>query len=239
MRHVRARDAAHALALLGEMGPEARVFAGGTSFAPVTPDPLPMLGVDVSGADFGPMLAIAEGVADIAANATLESLRRDPALKAALPGLTDLLARVGSTAVRNLGTPGGGIAWPGGDLRVALAPLGALAVFAAAGAAPVEQAAGVRGDVLTRIRIPLPPPGAWVVEKLGHRERFSPAKLIVSVHAAPNGPRLALGGAGLGLRTGLHAPPLLEGLEPTLARIARGMLEDALERTAERNAGCA
>ncbi|MGG7566014.1 FAD binding domain-containing protein [Rhodovulum sp. DZ06] len=231
MRHARAKDAAHALALLGAMGPGARVFAGATTFAPVTPDPLPALGVDVSGADFGSMLEIAGGAADIAANAPLEALRRDPALRAALPPLADLLARVGAMAVRNLATLGGGVIWPGGDLRAALAPLGAEAVFAKAGAVPVEDAAQETGDVLTRIRIPLPAPGAWTVEKLGHRERFSPAKLILSVHRGDGPPRLALGAAGRGLTTGTDPGALLSGLGRTEARIARAMLSDALERT--------
>lgn len=110
---------------------------------------------------------------------TLESLRRDPRVKARNPALVTLLGLVAGLGVRTLATVGGNIGWGAGDLVPLLL----------AHDARIETSAGVhdaaslpRGALLLGVRLPPQPPMSFV-EKAGYRAAFSPTLITVALCA--------------------------------------------------------
>ena len=185
--------------------------------------------IDVSGADFGPDVSqLPSGGLRFAANATLEALRCDPLVASRLAALSDLLALVGASGVRNLATLGGNLAWGSGDTEVLLAALRAEYVLAGGGRCPV----GLRlpADSLV-VAVEVPASGARdvFVEKVGHRASFSPSKLVVAGARCESGWRIAarLGPTPVTCRT-IEAGPTAElafpASQPRLARIAENLV---------------
>lgn len=113
----------------------------------------------------------------IGALTTLEALRRDARLAAGWPALATLLGDIGSAGVRAQATVGGNLAWEGGDLRPA---------FLAAGAVIERQ-----GSLIEAVRLPHETGTRLFVEKIGHREAFSPTLVVVAGAVRLSGGRFA------------------------------------------------
>lgn len=128
---------------------------------------------------------------ELSAFAPLETLRRDPLLGRALPALAALIGGVGAAPVRRLGTLGGNLCWPAGDLRCAMLALDATGRFARGGERALHDAPG--DDLLVAVRIPLVARLA-VFEKVGYRAAFSPSLVTVAVVREAGGFRVAAGG---------------------------------------------
>ncbi|MDJ0929764.1 FAD binding domain-containing protein [Breoghania sp.] len=143
--------------------------------------------IDVSDVDFGPTVKpLDNGDLRITANAHLEELRLDPVIVARLPALSELLALVGASGIRNLATIGGNLAWGLGDTEILLVALGAQALFA--GGTRIAIGNSLPTDVLmTAIEVPPALSANVFVEKVGHRASFSPAKVVVSGCQLPDG----------------------------------------------------
>ncbi|MCC7484405.1 MAG: xanthine dehydrogenase family protein subunit M [Burkholderiales bacterium] len=127
------RDSRHAVALLAEHGPSARVLAGGTDllvelkFGAETPRVI----VDLSRAhDLKPIALTAEGLG-IGALATHGEIMRSPLIREFTPVLAEAAHTIGAAQTRNLGTLGGNLASgvPSMDSGPALYALEALVVL--------------------------------------------------------------------------------------------------------------
>jgi carbon-monoxide dehydrogenase medium subunit len=143
--------------------------------------------IDLGGIDFGAPVTRAGDALRLSADATLETLRRDPLLGAALPALAGLIDRMAGLGTRTLATLGGNVAWRAGDL---VPPLLALdAEVEGAGGARTPLAAWLAGppSLIVALHAPIRP---LACEKVGRREAFSPAVVTVAV----SGTRAAIGG---------------------------------------------
>lgn len=108
---VAARDAQHAVALLAEHGPSARVIAGGTDlladlkFTPETPRVM----VDISRAPDLKGIALRDDGLAIGALVTHTEIMRSPVIRELFPALVDAAHTIGAVQTRNLGTVGGNL----------------------------------------------------------------------------------------------------------------------------------
>lgn len=209
---VRAASAQQALAARRSLGPGAVFVAGATALQLAwgvaeeeSPDASHL--VDLLGG------ALPAGIDDVilpdgtlalrvGAAARLESLRRDPRLRAWVPRLCDAIDAIASPGVRNLATLGGNIGWRCGDALPALLASQARAGLAEGGVAPlVEILDAARrdpaGDLPLIEAVFLPKgssahAGGWsVFEKVGWRATFSPSRLTLAVEASEQGGRIA------------------------------------------------
>lgn len=155
----------------------------------------------------------------IGALTTLDELARNPLVGRYIPPLQGLLNHVAGPGVRHLGTVGGNLA-TGGDLSA----------LALALDVTVDIVGGkcANGESITRW-LPEPAPGDLVrsvtvpdcrrwriaVEKLGHRERFSPTRVTVACAHDGRQFRLAVCGEG--------APGRLVMTEATLQDLTTGL----------------
>jgi CO/xanthine dehydrogenase FAD-binding subunit len=195
MTYVTARGVEAALASMREFGSGACFIAGGTALQLAWPDGrLDRPVVDISCVDMGPVASAQAGLLRVAANARLEDVRRDPAVRVHAPILADMIAQIGALGVRHLATVGGNIAWRCGDLVPLLLVLDATLRFAGDSTRPL--AAGFDwplGDLIVSVEIPLPIPPLCLAEKIGLRAAFSPSVITVAAaHGAS--PRIAVGG---------------------------------------------
>lgn len=176
----------------------------------------------------------------LSAFSPLEALRRDPMVSAELPALAHLLTQVASAPVRRLGTLGGNLCWPAGDLGGAMLALGARLCFARAGevaAAPAHELP--TDDLLTEVVVPV---GAsfTVFEKIGYRAAFSPTLMTVAIVRDASGIRVAAGGGPTPAQRLTDIETLLTsggGDEPALQQAVRAQLHtvsDALAAASER-----
>jgi carbon-monoxide dehydrogenase medium subunit len=162
-----------ALALLAELGDEARPLAGGHSLIPMMKLRMAAPGhlVDLRGV--GSLRAIEDQGADIVIGCmvTLAEIARSDLLAEAVPILRETALQIADPQVRYLGTIGGNVANgdPGNDMPAVMMALGATY--------DMEGAAGKRGvaarsfydgayetalrpgEIVTAIRIPRPPGG--------------------------------------------------------------------------------
>ena len=162
-----------AVALLGRYGEEARLLAGGHSLIPMmklrlaTPDHL----IDLGGvADLGG-IGEADGAVRIGAMTTQAAVIASDLLAARFPILRETAELIADPQVRNCGTLGGNVANgdPGNDMPAVMICLGASYVLSGPGGERQVAAkdfyegafaTAIREDeVLTGIRIPLPPAG--------------------------------------------------------------------------------
>jgi carbon-monoxide dehydrogenase medium subunit len=108
---VAARNAQHAVALLAEHGPSARLIAGGTDlladlkFTPETPRVM----VDISRAADLKGIALRDDGLAIGALVTHTEIMRSPIIKELFPALVHAAHTIGAVQTRNLGTLGGNL----------------------------------------------------------------------------------------------------------------------------------
>jgi carbon-monoxide dehydrogenase medium subunit len=132
--YVMPRTVREAVGLLAELGPGARVLAGGQSLIPlmrlrrarpshiVDLQALPLAGIGTAPDD-----PTGETGITIGPMTTHASLERSPGLRERFPLLSDVARHIGDPVVRNLGTIGGAVAFahPAGDWGPALMAAGA------------------------------------------------------------------------------------------------------------------
>jgi len=167
-----------ALKLLKKHGDDAKVLSGGMSLLPMLKLRLasfPHL-VDIGRIPGLDAIKEEKGVGRIGAMARQAALERSEVVRAKLPILADALPLIADSLVRNRGTIGGNVANgdPGNDQPAIMIALGA--TFVARGSKERSIAAGefyqglyqtalAPGEILTEIRIPVPPAksgGAYV-----------------------------------------------------------------------------
>jgi carbon-monoxide dehydrogenase medium subunit len=169
-----AASVADAVRLLGELGPDAKLLAGGHSL-------LPMMKLRIAAPtaliDLGrikELRGIREvgGEIHIGAMTTETDLLRSPLVAAKLPLLAEGASLIADPQVRNKGTIGGDIAHgdPGNDHPALMLALGASFVLAGPRGERVVSADGFfvgiyatqlgPDEVLTQIRVPVPPAGS-------------------------------------------------------------------------------
>lgn len=170
-----------AVALLAELGDEARALAGGHSLIPMMKLRLaaPEALVDLS------RIAELKGVREeggevvVGAMTTQHQLLQDPILAEKLPLIPETSAVIADPQIRYRGTLGGNVANgdPGNDMPAVMMTLDAAYVLAGPNGERSVKArefyqgayftAAEDGEILTAVRIPTPPAGAgWAYEKL-------------------------------------------------------------------------
>jgi CO/xanthine dehydrogenase FAD-binding subunit len=161
----------------------------------------------------------------------LERLRVDPQVRAALPALAALLKDLGSAPVRRLGTLGGNLCWPAGDLGPVMLALGAVFRFHRSGAMPACAADAMpAGELLLEVRVPCAP-HRTVLEKVGHRAAFSPTLVTVALTDAPDGLRIAVGGGVTAARRLFRTEALFDGgAVPTVRSVRDAVAAEMVTR---------
>jgi aerobic carbon-monoxide dehydrogenase medium subunit len=222
VRYLRAKSYEQAFEALAD--PEAKVLAGGQSLLPVLKLRVvrPSLLVDIGGLD-GAGAEVRDRELAIGALVTWDALSALPELET--PGLAavrECAATIGDLQVRNRGTLGGSLAHadPASDMPAALLALGARIVLRSAGGertvdaadfflGPFQTALGA-GEILSEVRVPVPPAGSGsAYEKIEHpASGFALAGAAVLVRAD--------GSRSLAV-TGLGARPFLLAEEADLA----------------------
>lgn len=152
--------------------------------------------IDLAGIDFGPKVAASADGLRLSAAATLERLRGDAVLAAALPALPALVGRMAGLGVRTMATLGGNLAWRAGDLVPPLLALGA-EVETPDGRLPLAAWLAGAPTLILAVHVR---PAPLAVEKVGRREAFSPTVVTV----ARSGGRIAVGGGAVPPQVGDH-----------------------------------
>ncbi len=169
----RAGSIDEAVALLGRFGESGRLIAGGHSLLPLMKLRLaePQHLVDIRRVPGLSGVREEGGVLVIGAATPYQVLERSPVVRARLPIVAEAAAQIGDAQVRNMGTLGGSLAHadPAADMPAVMLAVGAELVSAGPKGRrtyPVDSffrklftTALGPGEVLTEIRIPLPPPG--------------------------------------------------------------------------------
>lgn len=172
-------------------------------------------------------LTISGGAVRIGAAVSHRRIERDPAVAAALPALAQMTRQVANVRVRNAGTVAGNLCFaePHSDPATLLLALEARVVIAAPSG---EREIGLDefvlgplqttlsdGELVIRIIVPLPPPGAQVVyQRFAVKER--PAANVAVVAGGPPGTtRVVVGAAGPRPVRVHAAEALLEAGEPS------------------------
>ena len=179
----RATSVEHALDLLGRLGPEARVIAGGHSLLPMMKLRLaaPEYLIDIN--DLADLAYIEEGDGEIRVGALTRhrELLESELLAGRLPIIREAEQLIADPVVRNRGTIGGALcqADPAEDLSAVCSTLGAQAVIRGAGGDRVlgmddfnqgayETAVGP-GEMLVEVRFPLRDHHGSAYEKVKRR----------------------------------------------------------------------
>jgi len=162
---------------------------------------------------------------------TLEGFARNPEVMERLSGLGALVDRIAGPAVRHLGTVGGNLA-AGGDLTALALVLNArLHILTGAGwqRISLEDWPG-SGSLIRSVIFDIPTGTRVLVEKLGHREAFSPTRITLACARVAGRRRVAVCGEGGAAR--LHvleaclvdseSPPGPEQCERALAEMDWG-----------------
>ena len=175
------RSVADAVALLGELGPDAKLLAGGHSLLPMMKlrFALPAHLIDLGKVDGLRGITEAGGEIRIGAMTTEAELLRSPLLAEKLPLLVEGASQIADPQVRYRGTIGGDISHgdPGNDHPALMLALDASFVVSGPRGERVLKADGYflglyatqlePDELLTEIRIPIPPPGTgWSYQKL-------------------------------------------------------------------------
>lgn len=249
---IAARDAHHAVALLAEHGPSARVLAGGTDLLvdlKSTPD-VPRVIVDISRAADLKRIAMTDQGLSIGALATHTQIMRSSLIREFAPALIAAARTIGAVQTRNLGTLGGNLVSgvPSMDSGPALFALEALVTVIGAAArrqVPIaEFFLGARktillaDELLLEIVIPRSSLGKPAdFQKFGLRK--GQALALVNVAAASwvdwgrnafVAPRIALGAVAPTVVRSLEAEAFLEGRAVTpeaMAEAGRIAAEEA------------
>lgn len=245
--YVAARSVEEALQLLTKHGDDAKLLAGGHSLIPAMKLRLasPRYLIDLGSVPGlrgvridGDSLAI--GALTVHADVAASDLVRKQ-----LPGLADAASMIGDVQVRNRGTVGGSVAHadPAADLPVILTALSASFVLQSASGNKTVAAddffidfyatAIATNEVLTEIRIPLPPPGAGTAyAKLPHpASGYVVVSAGVLIHRQPSGQctsaRIAIGGMGSNPIRATATEAALQGQPLTPEVIARAAAKAA------------
>lgn len=131
---------------------------------------------------------------EIGATTTFSEIRRSPLIQSELPALADAAGQIGGWQIQNRATLGGNLAnaSPAGDsLPVLLALNATIEIASAAGLRQVpydefhlsyRKTALQPGEILARVRIPLPPAGSvQAFRKVGTREAQAISKVVVAM----------------------------------------------------------
>ncbi|HWX77965.1 MAG TPA: xanthine dehydrogenase family protein subunit M [Candidatus Acidoferrales bacterium] len=245
--YVAARSIEEALQLLTQHGDDAKLLAGGHSLIPAMKLRLasPRYLIDLGSVPGlrgvridGESLAI--GALTVHADIAASDLVRKQ-----LPGLADAASMIGDVQVRNRGTVGGSVAHadPAADLPVILTALNASFVLQSASG---NRTVGTQdffidfytttiaaNEVLTEIRVPLPPSGAGTAyAKLPHpASGYVVVSAGVLIHRQPSGQcesaRIAIGGMGSNPIRAAATEAALQGQPLTPDVIARAAAKAA------------
>jgi carbon-monoxide dehydrogenase medium subunit len=167
-------DLAEAVALLGRLGDDAKVLSGGQSLLPLLKLRLGAAGhlVDINRIPGLEYVREEGGVVRIGGRTREAAVERSALIRAKLPLLADAAAVVADPLVRNLATLGGNLAHgdPANDHPAAMLALRAEVVVTGPDGErtiPIDdfftglfQTALAPAEILTEIRIPLPPAGS-------------------------------------------------------------------------------
>lgn len=170
----RAASVQEAVELLARFGAEARLLAGGHSLLPLMKLRLaePRHLVDIRRIPGLSGVRLEAGRLVVGAATPYQVLERSPLVRERLPILAEAAAQIGDPQVRNLGTIGGSLAHadPAADMPAVMLAVGAELVAAGPKGTrtlPVDgfflklfTTALSPGEVLTEVRIPLPPAGS-------------------------------------------------------------------------------
>ena len=182
--YVRARSVEEAASAVRELGPEAKLLAGGQSLLPLVNLGLarPAALVDIGGAEGLGEVERGNGTLRIGALVRHRILETSPVVADAQPLLTAAVGHVGSPRVRNRGTLGGSLchADPSAELPLAMSVLeaeyevtdggGSRSIAAAAFAVSFFTTALSEGEILTHVRVPPAAPGTgWGFREMTRR----------------------------------------------------------------------
>jgi aerobic carbon-monoxide dehydrogenase medium subunit len=170
----RAGSVDEAVALLGRFGESARLLAGGHSLLPLMKLRLaePRHLVDIRRIPGLSGVREEAGALIIGAATPHQVLERSSVIRQRLPMVSEAAAQIGDAQVRNMGTIGGSLAHadPAADLPavmlaldaelVAVGPKGRRAIPVDRFFAKLFTTTLSAGELLTEIRVPLPPPGS-------------------------------------------------------------------------------
>ncbi len=229
-----------AFRLLQEHGEDGKLLAGGHSLIPAMKLRLTRPDVLIDLRRIPGLSGIREEgrTLVIGALTTHTQVGASETVRRLLPGLADTASVIGDLQVRNRGTMGGSVAHadPAADLPVTLTALNASLVLASSGGERAVSADGFFLDffttalepheILTAIRIPLPPsPARTSYAKLPHPASgyvvvSAAAALSVNETGACTGARLVLGGVAGTPHRAAAAEAALEGQELTPEVIA-------------------
>ena len=239
-----------AIALLGRYGDEAKVLAGSQSLVPLMKLRLaqPAHLVDLRKIDGLTGVREAQGTLFVGALTTHAAVASSEVVRAKLPMAAEAAGLIGDAQVRNLGTIGGSLAHadPAADWPAVLTALDASVVVAGPRGEKtikVEQlmvgpltTALQPGEILTQIRIPLPPARtAGAYEKLPNpASRFAIVGVAAEVSLDAKGTvqwsRIALTGLGSKVTRAGYVEQALQGkaadastIKAAAARAAEGL----------------
>ena len=220
--YVRAESADHAVELLGELGDDAKLLAGGHSLLPMMKFRLavPSVLVDVGRLDDLSYVRDAGDHIAIGALTCHRDLETSDLLADQCPLVKGVAAVVGDPQVRHRGTIGGSLAHsdPASDLPAAILALGGTLVARG----PVGEREIAAGDfftgffesalapdeLLTEVRVPKTPGARWSYQKFNRRAQDW---AIVGVMAVHNGH------TGVGLVNMASTPLRASAVEDALA----------------------
>ncbi|MGP9820412.1 FAD binding domain-containing protein [Salinarimonas sp. NSM] len=232
-----------AVALLAELGDEARALAGGHSLIPMMKLRLaaPEALVDLS--RIASLKGVREEGSDIVIGAmtTQHQLLQDPILAAKLPLIPETSAVIADPQIRYRGTLGGNVANgdPGNDMPAVMMTLDATYVLAGPNGERSVKArefyqgayftAAEDGEILTAVRIPTPPAGTgFAYEKLKRKvgDYATAAAAVQLTMSASTVETIAIG------LTNVSETPLLA--EDAMAILAGSRLEpEVVDRAVE------
>ena len=230
---IAAKDSRHAVALLAEHGPGARLLAGGTDLLvdlKSAPD-VPRVLVDISRAEDMRGIEVADKGLRIGALVTHTEILRSPLIREMFPALADAARSIGAVQTRNLGTLGGNLATavPSMDSGPALIALDATVTLAGpAGARQLtleqffvgpRKTALAQDELLTEVLIPqhnLGKPAHFVKFGLRKGQALAIVNVAASLWIDPKrevfrAPRIALGAVAPTVVRARAAEAYLEG----------------------------
>jgi carbon-monoxide dehydrogenase medium subunit len=229
-----------ALALLGELGDEAKPLAGGQSLIPLLNFRLarPAVLIDLNRiAELAGIVTTANGGVRIGAMTRQRVVERNAAIAQRAPLLVETLPHVAHPQIRNRGTIGGSLAHaePAAELPAVMITLGGRVhlrsktrdrwlasdeFFTGLFSTALEP-----GELLTELELqPLPPRTGWAFEEVARRHGdFALLGVAVVVTLAEGGggvcrdARITLVNPGAGAERALRAAQALPGREPNAA----------------------
>lgn len=199
--YVRAESADHAIALLGELGDEAKLLAGGHSLVPMMKLRLavPTAIVDVGRLDELSYVRQDGGHVAIGALTTHHDIETNDLLRSRCPLVPGVAAVVGDPQVRHCGTIGGSLAHadPASDLPAAILALGATLVAqgphgrreipAADFFTGFFESALAADEMLVEVRVPMTPGARWSYQKFNRRAQDWAIVGVAVVHNGHTG----------------------------------------------------